>query len=92
MNDNGLLSRLVGRAVDAMLGLPYAATTVKVRRDIEVPMPDGVSLLGDLYRPVDASDPMPVVLIRLPYGRDRLNGLLFGEATSAPSPPNNTTV
>ena len=45
------LSRIAGLAVDRMLGLPGAATPYVVRPDVRVPMPDGVVLLGDHYRP-----------------------------------------
>ncbi|OZM79803.1 peptidase S15 [Pseudonocardia sp. MH-G8] len=54
---------------DALLGLPLRATAYAVDRDVAVPVPGGVSLLGDLYRPRRAAGPQPVVLIRLPYGR-----------------------
>lgn len=54
---------------DAALGLPVAATPYTVQRDVAVPMPDGGSLVGDLYRPAAARGPLPVVLIRTPYGR-----------------------
>jgi predicted acyl esterase len=43
---------------------------VVVQRDIPILMPDGVTLLADRYRP-PGSDPLPVVLIRSPYGRGR---------------------
>src|ERR1022692_4921652 len=40
-------------------------------------MPDGVVLLGDHYRPAGPGRPVPVVLIRSPYGRAGFTGLLF---------------
>jgi putative CocE/NonD family hydrolase len=40
-------------------------------------MPDGVVLLGDYYRPAGAAGPLPVVLIRCPYGRAGLAGAIF---------------
>lgn len=53
----------------AALGLPKATTPdVEIRRGIGVPMPDGVTLLADVYRPRGAG-PMPTVLVRTPYGR-----------------------
>ena len=73
------LTRLGGLLADAALGLPLRATPYEVERDLAVPMPDGVSLLGDRYRPV-GSGPLPVVLIRLPYGRGGPYGALFGGA------------
>jgi putative CocE/NonD family hydrolase len=63
------LSRAAGRAVDRALGLPATAVPYVVRRDVSVAMPDGVVLLGDHYRPAGPDRPLPVVLIRSPYGR-----------------------
>ena len=65
----GVLARVGGLLADAALGLPLRARPYTVERDVAVPVPDGVSLLGDLYRPAGASGPLPVVLVRLPYGR-----------------------
>ncbi len=65
----GVLDRVGGLLADAALGLPLRARPYTVERDVAVPVPDGVSLLGDLYRPAGASGPLPVVLVRLPYGR-----------------------
>ena len=45
------LSRIAGLAVDRALGLPGPAEPYLVRPDVAVPMPDGVVLLGDHYRP-----------------------------------------
>lgn len=39
-----------------------------------VPMPDGVRLATDVYLPEAAEGPLPVILMRLPYGKTR-----FGE-------------
>ncbi|GAA4508129.1 MULTISPECIES: CocE/NonD family hydrolase [Nonomuraea] len=50
---------------------------VRVHRDIPVRMPDGVTLLADRYVPAGA-ERAPVVLIRSPYGRRGLFGLLYG--------------
>src|SRR5215831_19239558 len=63
------LSRIAGKAADRALGLPATAAPYVVRRDVPVPMPDGVALLGDHYRPAGRDRPLPVVLIRTPYGR-----------------------
>jgi len=72
------IGRLTGMLADRALGLPTAASEYTVERDIAVPMPDGVCLLGDLYRPAPPPGPQPVVLIRLPYGRAGLFGRAFG--------------
>jgi uncharacterized protein len=71
------LSRIAGKAVDLALGLPSAATPYAVRPDVAVPMPDGVVLLGDHYRPAGPDRPAPVVLIRSPYGRAGLAAIAF---------------
>jgi putative CocE/NonD family hydrolase len=64
-----LLTRLGGLLADAALGLPLRARPYTVERDVAVPAPGGVTLLGDLHRPAAATGPLPVVLVRLPYGR-----------------------
>jgi putative CocE/NonD family hydrolase len=71
------LSRMAGVAVDRAIGLSGAAEPFTLRRDLAVPMPDGVVLLGDHYRPARNNAPMPVVLIRSPYGRAGFAGLVF---------------
>ncbi|MBW8481052.1 CocE/NonD family hydrolase [Actinomadura parmotrematis] len=52
-----------------------------VERDLPVPMPDGTTLLADLYSPAGARRPPPTILVRTPYGRRGpaavLNGLPF---------------
>ncbi|PRY48930.1 hypothetical protein LY71_10712 [Geodermatophilus tzadiensis] len=75
-----VLARLGGLLADAALGLPLRATAYTVERDVAVPMPDGVALLGDHYRPAAADGPLPVVLVRLPYGRAGV----FAHAFAAP--------
>lgn len=70
------LSRLAGMAFDRAMGISGPAEPYTVRRDVGVPMPDGTVLLGDHYRPPGPS-PMPVVLIRSPYGRAGLTGQAF---------------
>jgi uncharacterized protein len=59
---------VISALTDRFLGL--APGTVRFRRtEVRTPMPDGVSLVGDLYRPVDETGPLPVVLVRMPYSR-----------------------
>jgi uncharacterized protein len=60
--------------------LPRAQTRqVVCERDLRVVMDDGAVLLADRWvaRPA-RDDPQPTVLVRSPYGRRRLVGLLFG--------------
>lgn len=69
-----LLSELAETLADRALGfsesVPY-----DVDRDLAVPMPDGVVLRGDRYRPSGSRGALPVVLIRTPYGRGGLGSL-----------------
>ncbi|GAA0587703.1 CocE/NonD family hydrolase [Actinomadura livida] len=59
------------RFADRLLGLPPApAQRVSVERDLRITMPDGVVLVADLRRPRGAG-PLPAVLIRTPYGKER---------------------
>jgi uncharacterized protein len=71
------LYHVAGRAIDRVMDLPPAMARYVVRRDVAVPMPDGVILLGDHYRPAGADRPLPAVLIRSPYGRAGAAGILF---------------
>ena len=72
-----LLSRVAGMAVDRAIGLRGMAEAYTIHRDVDVPMPDGVVLLGDHYRPARNDAPMPVVLIRSPYGRAGISGAVY---------------
>src|SRR5512137_889636 len=66
-------SRLIGRLFD----LPPAETyDIAIERDVKVPMPDGVVLLADHYYPRTGKP--PTILIRSPYGRRSMFGLMFG--------------
>ena len=91
----GMLTRLAGVLADTALGLPLRATPYSVERDVAVPMPDGVTLVGDHYRPAGTEGGLPVVLIRLPYARTGLFGLFVARsaraACSARSPPSTRT-
>jgi putative CocE/NonD family hydrolase len=70
-------TRLGGLVADVALGLPVRATSYDIRADVPVPMPDGVALLANHYRPAGPDRPRPVVLIRVPYGRSGTWGQLF---------------
>jgi len=56
---------------------PPRSRAVGVERDMAVPMDDGVELLADLYTPAGRG-PHPTVLVRSPYGRAGVLGVLFG--------------
>ncbi|SDJ57153.1 CocE/NonD family hydrolase [Nonomuraea jiangxiensis] len=63
---------VLSRLFDRFLGLPKATTpAIEVTRGLDVPMPDGVVLSADRYRPRGAG-PLPVVLVRTPYGKHQL--------------------
>lgn len=68
---------LGGLLLDRLLRLPPAWGGYEVERDLPIPMPDGVRLLGDLYRPRRTAGASAVVLVRLPYGRAGLNGMVL---------------
>jgi hypothetical protein len=66
------------QVVDKWLGLPSAVVPKPVvTKDLRIPMPDGVELLANRYRPA-GDDPLPVVLVRTPYGRRGPLASLFG--------------
>ncbi len=75
---DGLRRRLT-RAIDrrAIGGAEPGPYEIVVRRDLQVPMDDGVELLADLITPIDAPAGSPTILIRGPYGR---RGLVAGSA------------
>jgi uncharacterized protein len=68
-------SRLIG----ALFKLPPAEThDITIERDVKVSMPDGVVLLADHYFPRQGAK-RPTILIRSPYGRRSIWGILFGQ-------------
>src|SRR5215813_12837704 len=69
-----ITSQIVGR----LLKLPPVETRkVGVKRNIGVPMRDGVNLLADHYVPVGLGR-RPTILVRSPYGRASFWGWLYG--------------
>lgn len=68
----GTGTRLLDGAAGRLLRLPDATSDFTITRNVRVPMRDGVTLAGDLYRP-DATRAAGTLLIRGPYGR----GLAF---------------
>lgn len=66
------------RLIAWIFKLPPAETLdVVVEKDVKTPMPDGVVLLADHYYPRGGAK-RPTTLIRSPYGRRNIWGLLFG--------------
>lgn len=75
-----LRDRLIGAIADRRFGFGEPRTSrVVIDRDIRVPMPDGITLGTDRYRPVEVSSG-PVALIRTPYDKNNLLGLAYGLA------------
>ncbi|MFJ3776104.1 CocE/NonD family hydrolase [Streptomyces sp. NPDC090075] len=67
--------RLGSRVLERVLDLdPPVTRDLVVRRDLPVPMPDGVELLADLWEPRSGGASWPVALMRSPYGRRGLVG------------------
>jgi hypothetical protein len=75
---NVVRSRLLSRA----FALPPPLTRdVSIRRDVAVPMDDGVLLLADHYAPRPlrlGTEAPPLLLIRTPYGRGGVLAALYG--------------
>ena len=60
---------------------PPLTRDVSIRRDVAVPMDDGVILLADHYAPRPlrlGADAPPVLLVRSPYGRRGVMAALYG--------------
>ncbi len=72
---------LLSRTLALLARLPAPLTReIRIERELNVPMHDGLNSLADRYSPPDA-DGLPVVLIRTPYGRgpQRMYAELFAE-------------
>ena len=50
-----------------LVGLQPAPATLTVN-EVMIPMRDGVRLFAQIYRPVNATGPLPIVFQRTPYG------------------------
>ncbi|MCF4119889.1 CocE/NonD family hydrolase [Antribacter sp. KLBMP9083] len=69
---------LVSHVLQRQLQLPAPRTRrVAVDRDLRVPMRDGVELLADRWAPKVGADRLPTALVRSPYGRAGVFGLLM---------------
>ncbi|MGK7907969.1 MAG: CocE/NonD family hydrolase [Synechococcus sp.] len=51
--------------------------SVIIERAVSVPMSDGISLCADIYRPRNFEIPLPVLLMRLPYGREVASTVVY---------------
>jgi putative CocE/NonD family hydrolase len=71
-----VLSEVLGRRMGL---ISPQSTTLHHDRDLPVVMDDGVTLLADRWVARDrAHIPQPTVLVRSPYGRRQVAGLIFG--------------
>jgi len=55
----------------AHFGMPEPRYEIRMETSARIPMRDGTRLSTDLYFPVGASGPLPTVLIRTPYDKNR---------------------
>ncbi|HEX3783546.1 MAG TPA: CocE/NonD family hydrolase [Pseudonocardiaceae bacterium] len=74
------MGSFLGWAFDRVLGLPPSPEPDFQRhRDLRIPLQDGVTTLADWYRPGHSgTTPLPVVLVRTPYGHRTLLGRALG--------------
>jgi len=49
-------------------GVPLPKHGVLVDEHVSIPMPDGIRLVGDIYRPANRGE-FPAIIVRTPYGR-----------------------
>ena len=69
---------IASRFFERVMKLPPSSNRdVRVERDLRIPMADGTQLLADRYLPYGDGRP-PLVLVRSPYGRRGIWGVLFG--------------
>ncbi|MGC7095321.1 CocE/NonD family hydrolase [Amycolatopsis lurida] len=69
---------LISGLIQRKLKLPPPVTRdLVVRRDLRVPMPDGVDLLANHWAPREGGDGLPIALIRTPYGRSGVFGAVM---------------
>lgn len=70
-----VMSRLVGRLGHLP---PRTVRRVVVERDLRVPVAPDIELLADHYHPA-SGERLPTVLVRSPYGRRGVWGLVYGQ-------------
>jgi uncharacterized protein len=51
--------------------------SLRVEKNVMVPMRDGIELATDVWMP-DGADPAPALLVRLPYGKDMISLYSYG--------------
>lgn len=68
------ISHLLQRRLDLP---PPLTRNLVVQRDLRVPMPDGIELLANRWAPRTEGDGLPTALIRSPYGRSGVVGMVM---------------
>lgn len=69
--------KLTSHLLQRLLHLPAPPTRdLTVRRDLRVPMPDGVELLADHWAPRGGPAGLPTALLRCPYGRGTMGAAM----------------
>jgi predicted acyl esterase len=67
---SGIIVAAIGALAPCLVGAT-ATDELKIDRNVFVAMRDGTRLATDLYLPVQTSTaPVPVIVIRTPYGKD----------------------
>jgi putative CocE/NonD family hydrolase len=69
-----LAAPLAAQRPNLPLARPEPKHEVEVTKNVMVPMRDGVRLATDVYRPRGVGGKLPVVLVRLPYDKERYGG------------------
>jgi putative CocE/NonD family hydrolase len=60
---------------------PFTAREVTLRRDVWIPMPDGVTLAANLYLPAaESTEAFPAIVTFIPYHKDGRGGLGYLDA------------
>lgn len=54
-----------------------------IEKKVLMPMRDGINLSTDVYRPKDASGPVPIIFVRTPYNMNTLQGSGLRQAVEA---------
>ncbi len=72
----GAVFIVASSACEKPMDLPAPQYKTRIEKNVMVPMRDGVELAANIYFPVGL-DQAPVIMVRLPYGKDKMAGM-FG--------------
>jgi putative CocE/NonD family hydrolase len=70
----GIASPALAQSTANPYGRPAPKYKFEVRKNVMVPMRDGVRLATDIYTPTGAGERLPVIIIRLPYNKETYRG------------------